>query len=292
MVNLPPVGTAFVLSPAMNQSLLPHSVPSFSDACRYIRTFCLRHNIMGHSHAALATVLLFTYMRYRCENQILQLPAPRISARKTPPLIYANAQSQCDWMYQSHYLDKLLTLSCYTRGTSSILLSVCYEPSIECNAATPWLQEALAAIDSLTGSHPYILGRMCMEKQPGVACLWLGSTILGMQNNLWQALRYNQWPIGLNSAAWSGTLQSFIQQPVTNPLVIHGYVERADECRLLFLARTTHQSRVSIVRWKPFGSTPLADVDIEVRLHTGCEGHGLQYNGCSPNYAKEKSTIQ
>jgi len=173
-----------------------------------------------------------------------------------------------------------------------MLLSVFYEPSIECNAVTPWLQGTLAAVESLCSDRPYIFGRMCMERQPRVACLWLGITILGLQKELLQAVRFGQIPINLNCAAWSGTIQSFIQQPVTNPLVAHGRVGRADECRLLFLSQTTHQARVPICQWKPFGSTPLDDVDVEVRVHSECEDHGLQYKGFSWDYTEDKSIMQ
>jgi hypothetical protein len=160
-----------------------------------------------------------------------------------------------------------------------MLLSVFYEPSIECNAVTPWLQGTLAAIDSLAGDNPYILGRMCMERAPKVAYLWLGSTILGLQKKLLQDVRYGLIPIDLHCAVWSGTVQSFIQEPVPNPLVAHGHVTRADECRLLFLSRSSHHVRVPVCQWKPFGATPVEDVDVKVRVHAECKGHGLEYQG-------------
>lgn len=58
-----------------------------------------------------------------------------------------------------------------------------------------------------------------------------------------------------------------------------GYVTRADECRLLFLSRSDRHVRLPLVQWKPFGSTPLEDADLEVRNHAGCEGHMLYYQG-------------
>jgi hypothetical protein len=277
-IRLQPSPQVFLLR-AMDTSLLPQSIPSFADACSYLDKFCVHHNIIDQSHAALAAVLLFPSIR---GNQTLQLPSPRVSKGKQSselPFTCPDGQLQHDWVHQGHHLDKLLTLSCNTRGIRPMLLSVFYEPSIECNAVTPWLQGTLAAIDSLAGDNPYILGRMCMERAPKVAYLWLGSTILGLQKELLQDVRYGLIPIDLHCAVWSGTVQSFIQEPVTNPLVAHGHVTRADECRLLFLSRSSRHVRVPVCQWKPFGATPVEDVDVKVRVHAECKGHRLEYQG-------------
>ncbi|KAF2253675.1 hypothetical protein BU26DRAFT_515998 [Trematosphaeria pertusa] len=285
-------GPRFFLSPVINTSPSPHLTPSFSDACSYLNRFCEYHNTIDQSHAALAAVLLFPSMG---GHQPLQLPAPLVSNRKpSPELPFTryDGQLQHDWIHQSHHLDKLLTLSCNTSGIRPMLLGIFYEPSVECNAVTPWLQGALAAIDSLAGNNPYVLGRMCMERAPEVAYLWLGSTILGLQKKLLQGVRFGLIPIELHAAVWSGTVQSFIQQPVAHPLVVHGHVARADECRLLFLSQANHHARVPVCQWKPFGTTPVADVDVEVRLHAECEGHGLQYRGFFWDCTNDESEFQ
>ncbi|KAF1955287.1 hypothetical protein CC80DRAFT_447668 [Byssothecium circinans] len=272
-------GLEFSLSRVINESPSPHLTPSFSDACSYLNRFCEHHNIIDQSHAALAAVLLFPSMG---SHQTLQLPAPLVSNRtqssELPSTPY-DGQLQHDWIHQGHHLDKLLTLSCNIRGIRPMLLGIFYEPSVECNAVTPWLQGALAAIDYLAGNNPYLLGRMCMERSPKVAYLWLGITILSLQKKLLQDVRFGLIPIELHAAIWSGTVQSFIQQPVSYPLVVHGHVARADECRLLFLSQANHHVRVPVCQWKPFGATPLDDVDVEVRVHAECEAHRLQYQG-------------
>jgi hypothetical protein len=277
-VRLQP-GPQFSLSRVRNASPSPHLAPSFSDACSYLNRFCELHNIIDQSHAALAAVLLFPSMG---GHQTLQLPAPLVSNGKQSlelPFTRYDGQLQHDWIHQGHHLDKFLTLSCNTRGIRPMLLGIFYEPSVECNAVTPWLQGALGAIDHLAGNNPYVMGRMCMERAPKVAYLWLGITILGLQKKLLQDVRFGLIPIELHAAAWSGTVQSFIQEPVSHPLVVHGHVTRADECRLLFLSQTDHHARVPVCQWKPFGATPIDDVDVEVRVHAECEAHGLQYQG-------------
>ncbi|KAF9772839.1 hypothetical protein IL306_009438 [Fusarium sp. DS 682] len=78
----------------------------------------------------------------------LRLPTPRTSKAGAPRLATdaSNNKPYRDRIYKSQHLDRLLTLSCHTRGIRPLLLSAFYEPRIECNAVTPWLQGTLAAI--------------------------------------------------------------------------------------------------------------------------------------------------
>jgi len=156
-----------------------------------------------------------------------------------------------------------------------MLLSSFYNPDVECNAVAPWLQGALAVIDLAAQSDPLFIGRMFMDQQPSVAPLWVGVTVLGLQSKVLQDVRWDSIPIDLLSAAWSGTMQSFIQQPISDPLVLDGHITRADQCRLLFLSQSGTHARVPICQWKPSGKTPLEHTDFEVRIHTSCGAHGL-----------------
>lgn len=266
----------FLLYPKTNTSDWKDSTSTFSEALGFLSRFCTRHNIVDQSHAALSAVLLLPHMA----GKTLQLPSPNFGPQKAS--IEGPIDSLHDYLLpqatlKGRYLDRLLTLSCNTKGIRPLLLSVFYDPSIECNAVTPWLQGTLAAIESLAGEKLSIFGRMCMERRPEVACIWLGSAILGLQSKLLQDVKYGQIPIDLNSAAWTGTIQSFIQQPVSRPLTVNGYIQRADECRLLFLCQSRNHTRTPICQWKPFGKTPKDDVDLEVKVHENCKGHGLQY---------------
>ncbi|KAI1661132.1 hypothetical protein F4813DRAFT_399203 [Daldinia decipiens] len=249
---------------------LSHSAPSFRTASRFLYSFCLKHNISDQSYAALAAVILFPSME---SSQPLQLPAPAINGRNNPMITTASRISQHlhyehqpghEWMCQGNHLDRLLTLSCNIRGVRSMLLSVFYDPGIECNAVTPWLQGAVASIDSLALDKPLILGRMLMDRSPKLSFLWLGITILGLQKKVLQDARWGLIPIDLHSSVWSWTVQSFMQQPISYPLVVKGSISRADECCLPFLSQSGFHSRVP----------PL-------RIHSECKGHGLQYSGFS-----------
>jgi len=268
----------FIISPEMTAVPSQGSASTFVEACGYLNRFCIRHNIVDQSHAALASVLLLPHMA----GETLRIPSPSFIRHKNPfddPPDYREVHSPIHWIHDGQLLDRLLTLSCNIRGIRPLLLSVFYEPSIECNAVTPWLQGTLAAIESLTEDDPLIFGRMCMERTPELACIWLGSTIIGLQKRLLQEVKYGQIPLDLHSAVWSGTVQSFIQQPVSQRLVVDGLVDRADECRLLFLCQSDSHTRLPVCQWKPFGKTSKDDVDLEVRVHEHCKGHQLQYQG-------------
>ncbi|KAF0641691.1 hypothetical protein FPSE5266_09874 [Fusarium pseudograminearum] len=260
----------------------PYPAATFSDAVHYLNRFCARHGVSDQSQAALASVLLLPSMG---TLKSLRLPTP--SSQMSAPHTTANSVVEDldnDWIYRSCYIDKLLTLSCNTRGMRTLLFSVFYEPSIECNAVTPWLQGTLAAIKHVAGNNSYLAGRLCMERSTRVAFLWLGCIILNIQSELLREVHFGQIPIDLPSASWSGTTQSFIQQRVSNPLVIDGFISRADECRLLFLSQSERRSRLPVCQWTPFGKTPVGDVDLEVRVHQQCEDHWLQYEGIEWEY--------
>ena len=268
----------FLLDPELDISNCQESAATFSEAFGFLNRFCTRHDIVDQSHAALAAVLLLPYMA----GGTLRLRSPNFNARKESSEGPAHIHKDCSLTQaipEGQHLDRLITLSCNINGLRPLLLSVFYEANIECNAVTPWLQGTVAAIESLVGEKLSIFGRMCMERRPEVACIWLGSAILGIQQKLLQDIKYGQIPIDLDSAAWTGTIQSFIQQPVSRPLAVDGYIQRADECRLLFLCQSRNHTRTPICQWKPFGKTPKDDVDLEVKVHEHCEGHGLQYQG-------------
>ncbi|KAI1456092.1 hypothetical protein F4805DRAFT_251014 [Annulohypoxylon moriforme] len=275
-------------------SLHPSAVSSLV-AIRFLDCFCLRHNIVDQSHVALAAVLLFPCFG---RNRPLLLPQPKLSTETQPAAVAAcqedpsNNQPWRDWLRDEHGLDRLLTLSCNIRCIRPMLLSVFYEPWIDCSLVAPWLQGTVAAIDSVAHEKPYILGRMFMEREPSVAFLWAGATVLGLQESLLREVRFGQIPADLHSAIWSETVQSFLQQPVSNPLVVDGHVSRADECRLLFLSQSGQHARVPICQWRPFGATPVEDVDLDVRIHEKCENHRLQYRGFSWDCINGESHFQ
>lgn len=207
----------------------------------------------------------------------LQLPAFKVGPQLTPPSAPQQLPDvQSTWRPS---LDKLMTLSCRERGVSSILLSGFYDPSIECNAAAPWLQGSFSAIRLLTPESPAVLGRMLMDRQPNLSPLWAGATIIGLQDEVLRDAWRGMILLDLLSAASSETIQSFVQEPISDPLVVNGNISRSDQCRLLFFSRKEFHKRLPISPWKPFGENPVGDTDLEVQAHVQCKGHRLRYQG-------------
>lgn len=144
---------------SINTNILPSAsnnpTPSFTEAKAYLQRLCQRHDIFDQSLAALAAVILFPSFG---ASQELQIPTPRMREQPTIRSKPAqdNARQHHDRLFQTDYLDKCLASSCYTKGTRPLLLSVFYEPSINCNAVTPWLQGLLAAINALVAGNSFV----------------------------------------------------------------------------------------------------------------------------------------
>ncbi|KAH7019511.1 hypothetical protein EDB80DRAFT_203918 [Ilyonectria destructans] len=91
---------------------------------------------------------------------------------------------------------------------------------------------------------------MFMERLPETTLLWLGATILELQRKSIKQAGFGQIQANLNASAWSGTVQSFLQGPLSGRCHESGWISRADECRLLFLAQADDHSSSSL----PMGS--------------------------------------
>lgn len=173
-----------------------------------------------------------------------------------------------------------------------MLLSVFYNPLVECNAAAPWIQGSFSAIRLFTKESPAVLGRMLMDRQPNLAPLWVGATILGLQDEILRDAWRGMISLDLLSTASSETIQCFVQEPVSDPLVVSGNISRADQCRLLFFSQKEFHKRLPICLWKPLGENPVGDTDLEVQAHTKCRGHRLRYKGFTWNCADETTVHQ
>ncbi|KAF7562152.1 hypothetical protein G7046_g1996 [Stylonectria norvegica] len=292
-------------NPESSPASVQPKAASFQEAIGFIDRFCNLHNLHDQSSAALAATLLLPSLR---GTSNLTLPALRIyqgepkgsfditpSSSKKRRL--GSAEQQDDHGIPSQQdIDRLLTLSCHVRGVQSVLLAVFYEPGVPCNKSGPWLQAILDIATPLATSEPWVLSRMLMDRLPEAAPLWLGVTILGLQQKYIKQVGFGQITTDLSSAAWSGTLQSFIQEPSSNHSGGAAWISRADECRLLFLSQAEDHSRPPVCQWAPFGTTAVEDLDVEPRTHYQCHSHSLQYKGftwdCSGDVsALDQSTL-
>ncbi|KPM44959.1 hypothetical protein AK830_g1622 [Neonectria ditissima] len=288
-------GIAFTLSDLENHSSSPpaqNTAVSSAEAIQFLDRFSKLHNAEDQSLTALAAALLLPSQQ---GTNPLILPKPKTRNGKHKITSFSCLDQQHDGTHpqripQHDDLDRLLTLSCHARGIQSNLLSVFYESGVECNKAGPWMQGALDVATPLLESEPWVLGQMLMERLPEIGPLWLGATVLGLQGNLLKQAGHG--PVNLNAAAWSGTVQSFLQEPSLGVCHETKLITRADECRLLYLAQADDHSRAPFCQWAPFGATEIEYTDIEVRMHKDCRGHTLQHNGFTWNCVSGGSQLK
>ena len=268
----------FILSRGTKSPPLPaqHRAASFATALRYLSSYCELHKAAEQSHAALAATLLLPVARF--DNRRVQLPTPRVRRK-----VRFNKETLCKtpvWSENLNQLDRLLTLSCNAVGTKALLNSVFFEPGVACNICGAWLQGTFAFLDSEIMQDQHILLRVLMKRDPSLGFLWLGAFITGAQTRSLQEARQAWWKIDLHVAAWTGTLMSFIQEPVSTLPPGTEEISRADECRLMYLCHDQYYTVPPLFPFAPFGSIAKADTNIDVRQHAQCEtSHGLEYEG-------------
>lgn len=246
-------------------------------ALRYLTEYCDAHHLENESCAALSTVL---FLSMAPDNHII-IPAPRIAcpgASASPP---PKAQQRvrtvqpCPSITQ---VDRLMALSCNTRGLQALLLSTFFDPGVSCNEVSPFLQGTFAVLDSIEPNQILLL-QILMHRAPKLGFLWVGAMISGLHNSVLKSARYGSFEVDHLVAAWTGTINTFMQLPA-NP-ARSGRIRRDDECRLAHLACPDFATHIPFTPWKPFGTTALKDTEIEVQIHAHCNHHGLRYQGWS-----------
>lgn len=226
------------------------------------------HSLVDQSRAALSTVLCLPLASHISSK--ITLPAPRLAASTT----VQQRQIQYASAFSLAQVDKLLLVSCNTRGLETLLLSSFFDHDVPCNLVSPFLQGTFAALDDVYHDR-CLLTHTLMERSPRLGFLWVGAMISGAHTHL-RLARYGSMDVDPLSAAWTGTTQTFMQLPVSNGAQ-PGRISREDECQICYLALEEHQGMISMLPWKPFGTTSLKDAELDVQVHSKCKGHGLRY---------------
>ncbi|KAG6302930.1 hypothetical protein E4U45_002514 [Claviceps purpurea] len=258
--------------PSRGDRTLP---PSFSTAAQYITDYAKQHGIQDQSRAAFAAALLLPTRRvmssklcWRCPDWLKKPPRPFVE-HCCPP-----------WGKERKQLDRLITMNCNTNGMMSLLCGSFVDPDLPCNVSGVWMQGAFAVLDEPEARKSDVLWSMLLQRSPHLGFLWLSAILLGMQNHVLKAARPASYILDLHSAAWTGTLISFIQRPVTDYPPNVDTIQRADEARLMFLSQNEWKSDLPWVPFPPFGMIALRDCVLEVQLHASCDAkHGLLYAG-------------
>ncbi|RTE68301.1 hypothetical protein BHE90_017322 [Fusarium euwallaceae] len=256
----------------------PNGIP-FSTATRYIFQYATYHNVADQSHAAFVAALLLPTSQGLIKQ--VCLPVPRFISKpqlKNSTLCSQSYGYSSPWGKDNRQLDRLLTLGCNTTGIISLLSSIFVEPDIPCNVCGAWLQGAFAVLASEHVQDPHILAHVFMNRSPKLGFLWLGSILIGIQNSIMRWARPVAFLIDLHAAAWTNTLVSFVQAPVSKPAQGVDVIMRSDEAKLMYLSQTEHHAQPPTVPFGPFGTTAITDCVLEVQLHAQCKGyHGLSY---------------
>lgn len=137
---------AYALPPLMSSLIRSRPAPSFSTALQYVLDYCAAYRV---SH--LCDIALSAALHLPNHTKDITLPVPDIRGFISPMAITSILWKggQTHWTQEDYNIDKLLALSCNARGIKALLLSVLYEPCIPCNFASPWIQSALAVLDSI-----------------------------------------------------------------------------------------------------------------------------------------------
>jgi hypothetical protein len=281
----------FLTGSLTHTSLSSPTPASFEAALQYIEAYSAFHGTDTQSRAALAAALLLPVAKL--DNRKILLHAPQGLCGKTTEKPVPKALP-----FKEHYrrqFDRLLTLSANARGMKAVLGSVFYEPGIPANACGAWLQGTMAVLQSKGVGNLHVLARMFFDRSPHISYLWLGGIITGAHRDFLRAtsglLGLNR--IDLHEAAWTGTLLSFIQKPVSPLPYDTKSISRADECRLMFLTQEPPRDHPPIYPYPPLGDTDIKDTDLGVQLHAHCEGkHELQFSSITWNCVGGRKDIQ
>ncbi|KAM5347326.1 hypothetical protein ACJ41O_010331 [Fusarium nematophilum] len=184
-------------------------------------------------------------------------------------------------------------MSCNTTGVISLLSSAFLDPSIPCNVCGAWMQGAFAIIESDLVKGPHILVRILMSRSPKLGFLWLGGVLIGIQGYIMRWARPVAFLMDLHAAAWTGTVVSFVQDPVPKLTQDAAAMSRSDEARLMFLSQAEYHTQPPTAPFGPFGIIAIKDCILEVQLHAHCPGrHALRYAGWAWNCTNGTRTAQ
>lgn len=246
--------------------------PLSATALKYLSRFCVRHRLYAQCSVALAGALYIPFLR----GGKVSLPFPKqISRLELTERVGDSPVSITDLLNEhKELLPKYMTLSSNTWGLRSLLCCTFFDPDIECNLVSAWLNPAFAILDSISSSQS-TLATLLANRQPRLGILWLGAIFTNLAKSVLRDIRAGMTALDLPASAWARTTQTFLTSNMgtSNGESIH----RDDECRLLFITACEAHDRPPIWPWKPFGDTKLCDTELPVRQHAQCAVHCLAY---------------
>lgn len=138
-----------------------------------------------------------------------------------------------------------------------------FNPDIDYNLVSAWLNPAFAVIDSIA-SRKSAVAVLLANRQPQLGILWLGAILVDLATPILRDIRTGMMALDLPASAWTGTIQTFLTVKMGNSHCES--IRRDDECRLLFITACEGHERPPVWPWKPFGFTKLCDTELPVQL--------------------------
>lgn len=246
--------------------------PSADTALKYLSRFCLHHRLYAQCSVALSGVLFVPFLRSR----EICLPFPKHSARSRLNECVDHSSVSILGLLRKHgeLLPKYLTLSSNIWGLRSVLCSTFFNPDIECNLVSAWLNPAFAVLSTVS-SRKWSVAALLANRKPSLGILWLGAVLTDLETIILRDVRAGMAALDLSASAWTGIQQTFLTSPIGE--VNDESIRREDECRLLFITASEGHDRPPIWPWKPFGTTKLRDAELPVQQHARCAVHCLEY---------------
>ena len=232
-------------------------------------------------YSALAACLYFPFLRNRTATFPFFKPYSKAEFgfsifTELSPFI----KFRCDVVFgEGSLLSYYTILSCNVWGMQALFCNIFFDFEISCNVVSPWLKPIFKIINFIVKDDRYEILIMIIDKrQFKFATLWLNVIIVGVKKPILQTIHFGLSTMKLHAAAWTATVQSFIELEPSAPSVINeNKIRRSDECRLLYITDCDGHSRMPVCPWKSFGTTSLCYTEIEVRQHAKCIEHCLQY---------------
>lgn len=246
--------------------------PSSVTAFKYLSRFYAHHRLYAQCLVALARAL---YIPFLGGGRVC-LPVPKqVSRLGISERVGHSPLSIADLLKEhSELLPKYITLSANPWGLRSLLCSTFFNPDIECNLVSAWLNPAFAIVNSISPRQSS-LAALLANRQPRLGILWLGAILTDLARSILRDIRAGMTALDLPASAWTGTTQTFL---TCNMGTDNGEsIRREDECRLLFITACEGHGRPPVWTWKPFGVTQLYDTELSVRRHAQCAVHCLEY---------------
>ncbi|CAG7927292.1 unnamed protein product [Penicillium olsonii] len=244
--------------------------PDSDTALKYLSRFCIHHRLYAQCSVALAGVLYIPFLR----KKIVSLPFPRCVRHEREgvaddfdvPITKALDD-------HSELLSNYMTLSSNEWGLRSLLQSTFFNPDIDCNLVSAWLNPAFAILKSIQSKTS--IAAFLANRNPRLGSLWLGAILTGLADSVLRDIRSGMIALDLTASGWTGISQSFLTSKMEKS---HGgLLRRDDESRLLYILASEGHDRPPLWPFKPFGFTRLEDTELMVRKHAQCADHCLEY---------------